>query len=33
MDAGVAPALGQPLALTAEVPGLHWFDAAAGNRL
>jgi len=33
MDAGASPPLGQSLALSAEVPGLHWFDAAAGSRL
>ena len=33
MDAGTTPALGESLALTTEVPGLHWFDAASGNRL
>ena len=33
MDAGTSPALGQPLELKAEGQGLHWFDAAAGNRL
>ena len=33
MDAGASPALGESLALTTEAQGLHWFDAAAGNRL
>jgi ABC-type sugar transport system ATPase subunit len=33
MDAGASPALGASLALTAEAQGLHWFDAASGNRL
>jgi hypothetical protein len=33
MDAGATPALEESLALTAEAQGLHWFDAATGNRL
>jgi multiple sugar transport system ATP-binding protein len=32
-DAGTTPSIGDPMTLSVDAPGLHWFDAASGTRL